>query len=128
MTDKHEYYYKGAVMVNNRLNDQDYRTSTYASSDKEARRNIIYQYKEYANVPSNAIVELVSKPVGEDLWVFNGDVYIKGDIKYVGYRDAVNAFNEESARIRLINRYRRRQFLSDECNITFKGELTKKEK
>lgn len=128
MTDKREYYYKGAVTVNNRLNDQSYHTSTFASSDKEARRNIIYQYKEYANLPSNAIVELVSKPVGEETYVFSGNVYIKGDLKYVGYRDAVNAFNEETAKIRLINRYRKQQFLSDECDITFKGEITKKEK
>lgn len=128
MTDNKEYYYKGGVMVNGRFNET-YRTSTFAPSEAAARRNIIYQYKEYANLPQQAIVELDSEVHGEQLYVFTGDVYIKGDIKYVGYRDAVYAFNEESAKVRLINRYKRQQFLSDEVDITFKGEITiKKEK
>lgn len=127
MQSKREYTYKGAVLVNGKANDRDYRCTTMAVSEAAARNNIIHNYKEYANLPYNVKVELVSDLQCEKTYVFNGNVLLNGRIVRVEYRDVVDAYDETQALARLTNRYRDRQFLSSSVLIEFSGDLSVKE-
>lgn len=127
MEEKVEWRYKGAVEVNGKLNDSDYQTTTFAASEDEARRNIIYQYKKDVNLPMKVKVTLISKFQAEKMYIFEGNVYLNGKITYVDYRDFAYAFNENVAKTRIINKFRRRQYLSDDVEITMEGKITEKE-
>lgn len=126
MAEKVEWRYKGAVEVNGKLNDRDYQATTFASSEKEAIRNICYQYKKDVNLPMKVKVELISDFMSEKMYIFEGNVYINGKVTYVEYRDFAYAFNEHVARTRIINKFRRRQYLSDDVDITIEGKITEK--
>lgn len=128
MGEKIEWRYKGAVEVNGKLNDSDYEAVTFAASEEEARRNIIYRYKKDVNLSTRSKVTLVSKFLQEKMYIFEGNVYINGKLTYVDYRDFAYGFNEYTARSRIINKFRRRQYLSDDVDITIEGKITEKEK
>lgn len=128
MEEKIEWRYKGAVEVNGKLNDSDYQATTFAATEKEARRNISYQYKKDVNLPSRSKVKLISDFMPEKMYIFEGNVYLNGKVTYVDYRDYAYAFNENAARMRVANKFRRRQYLSDDVDITLEGKITEKEK
>ena len=56
--DKHKYYYNGPVMEFGRLVADHWKGETVAPSERKAKSNLAYNYKQKYNRPMGAKVEL----------------------------------------------------------------------
>lgn len=56
-----KYTYNGPVMIFGRCVASTWYGSTYAISEKKARSNLVYQYKQQAGLAATAKVELPGK-------------------------------------------------------------------
>lgn len=66
---KKEYFYEGPVMSFKTCVSKRWQGSTYASSAKKARNNLVFQYKTRHNMLPNAAITLPGK-----LTTIEGDV------------------------------------------------------
>ena len=63
MSDKARYIYRGPVMGFDRLLCSVFEAETVASSEKEAKRNLEYQFKKKANLSPTSFITLSGKIV-----------------------------------------------------------------
>lgn len=55
---KKTYYYHGLVTENGKVLERNWEGKTQAVSEKRAKSNLAYQFKQENNLPSNAKIEL----------------------------------------------------------------------
>lgn len=121
MGEYREYKFTGNVLVNGLVNDRNFKAETAARSKREAKRNIIYQYKDLIGLPVVANVRLDGKIIEKKIYTFHGTVEIQGKLIEPHFNFRCEAYCKEDMWNLMKARYVSKNFLSPDAEVIFKG-------